>query len=109
MGKSEYSGAVVTSPDSEGLGAAVVAGVGSNLTQPSGSSYFSLHTFIWITCIRNDPGPDFFVEVCLNLKLYMRCLQRYMFWSAGMKGLLWQTLKLPVTTIVVCFVICLWF
>ena len=35
------SGAVVMSPDSEGLGAAVVAGVGSNLTQPSGISYFS--------------------------------------------------------------------
>ena len=33
------------SPDSEGLGAAVVAGVGSNLTQPSGISYFSLYTF----------------------------------------------------------------
>ena len=29
------SGAVVMSPDSEGLGAAAVAGVGSNLTQPS--------------------------------------------------------------------------
>ena len=29
------SGAVVMSPDPEGLGAAVVAGVGSNLTQPS--------------------------------------------------------------------------
>ena len=27
------------SPDSEGLGAAVVAGVGSNLTKPSGISY----------------------------------------------------------------------
>ena len=39
------SGAVVMSPDSEGLGAAVVAGVGSNLTQPSGISYFSLYTF----------------------------------------------------------------
>ena len=36
------SGAVVMSLDSEGLGAAVVAGVGSNLTQPSGISYFSL-------------------------------------------------------------------
>ena len=32
------SGAVVMS-DSEGLGAAVEAGVGSNLTQPSGISY----------------------------------------------------------------------
>ena len=31
------------SPDSEGLGAAVEAGVGANLTQPSGSSYFSLY------------------------------------------------------------------
>ena len=33
------------SPDSEGLGAAVVAGVGSSLTQSSGISYFSLYTF----------------------------------------------------------------
>ena len=39
------SGAVVMSPDSEGLGAAVVAGVGSSLTQPSGISYFFLNTF----------------------------------------------------------------
>ena len=33
------------SPDSEGLGASVVSGVGSDLTQPSGISYFSLYTF----------------------------------------------------------------
>ena len=39
------SGAVVMSPDSEWLGAAIVAGVGSNLTHPSGISYFSLYTF----------------------------------------------------------------
>ena len=39
------SGAVVMSPDSEGLGAAVVAGVGSYFTQPSGIAYFSLYTF----------------------------------------------------------------
>ena len=32
------------SPDSEGLGAAVVAGVGSNFTQPSGISY--IHFFL---------------------------------------------------------------
>ena len=38
-------GAVVMSPDSEGLGAAIEAGVGSNLTQPRGISYFSLYTF----------------------------------------------------------------
>ena len=38
-------GALVMSPDSEGLGAVTVAGVGSNLTQPSGISYFSLYTF----------------------------------------------------------------
>ena len=38
------SDAVILFPDSEGLGAAVVAGVGSNLTQPSGISYFSLYT-----------------------------------------------------------------
>ena len=37
------SGAVVMSPDSEGLGAAVVAGVGSSLTQSSGISHFSLY------------------------------------------------------------------
>ena len=55
------------SPDSEGLDAAVVADVGSNLTQPSGISYFTLYTFFWSTCISNDPGPEFFVEVCLNL------------------------------------------
>ena len=36
------SGAVVMSSDSGGLGAAVVSGVGSNLTQPSDISYFSL-------------------------------------------------------------------
>ena len=30
---------MVVSPDYEGLGAAVEAGVGSNLTQPSGISY----------------------------------------------------------------------
>ena len=39
------SGAVVMSPDSEGLGAADEAGLGSNLTQPSDISYFSLYTF----------------------------------------------------------------
>ena len=55
------SGAVVMSPDSKGLGAAIVAGVGSSLTQPSGISYFSLYTFFlkylhqywfwaWILC-----------------------------------------------------------
>ena len=36
------------SPDSEGLDAAVVAGVGSNLTQPSGISYSSLYIYIYI-------------------------------------------------------------
>ena len=61
------SGAVVMSPDSEGLGADAVAGVGSNLTQPSVISYFSLYTFFWSTCISIDPGPEIFVEVCLNL------------------------------------------
>ena len=40
------SGAVVMSLDSEGLGAAVVADVVSNLTQPSSISYFSKYTFI---------------------------------------------------------------
>ena len=39
------SGAVVMSPESEGLGAAVVAGVVSNFDQPSGISYFSLYIF----------------------------------------------------------------
>ena len=44
--------------------------MGSNLTQPSGIPYFSLYTFFSevYTCIGNDPGPEFFVEVCLNLK-----------------------------------------
>ena len=36
------SGAVVVSPDSEVLGAAVEAGVGSNLIQHSGISFSSL-------------------------------------------------------------------
>ena len=45
LGFYKRSGAVAMSPDSEGLGAAVVAGVGSNLTQPSGISYFYLYTF----------------------------------------------------------------
>ena len=36
-------------PDSGGLGAAVIAGVGSNLTQPSGISYFSPDIYLdWI-------------------------------------------------------------
>ena len=61
------SGAVVMCPDSEGLGAAVVSRVGSNLTQLSGISYFSLFTFFWSICISNDPGPEFFVEVCLDI------------------------------------------
>ena len=34
------SGAVIMSPDSEGLGIAVAAGMGSNLTQPSGIKFF---------------------------------------------------------------------
>ena len=38
----KHSGAVVMSLDSEGLVAAIVAGVGSNLTQSSCISYFSL-------------------------------------------------------------------
>ena len=40
------SGAVVMSPDSEGLGAAVVAGVAPSLTQSSGISYFPLYIYI---------------------------------------------------------------
>ena len=44
LGCTTTLGSVVMSPDSEGLGAAVT-GVGSNLTQPSGISYFSLYTF----------------------------------------------------------------
>ena len=39
------SGEVVMSPDSEGLGVAVVASVGSSLNQSSGISYFFLYTF----------------------------------------------------------------
>ena len=39
------SGAAVMSPESEGLGAAVVPGVGSNHSQPSGIFYFSLYIF----------------------------------------------------------------
>ena len=56
------------SRDTEGLSAAAVAGAGLNLTQPSGISYFFIYTFFpWSTCISNDPGPEIFVEVCLNL------------------------------------------
>ena len=44
------SGAVVMSPDSEGLGAAVVAGVSSRLTQ-SNVFHISLYTFISRHCI----------------------------------------------------------
>ena len=43
------SGSLVKSPDFEGLGAAVEAGVDSDLTQPSGISYFSLYMF----CVQN--------------------------------------------------------
>ena len=44
------------SPDSEGLGAAVVAGVGSSLTQSSGISYFSRHakTCLMGTYVNNE-------------------------------------------------------
>ena len=42
------SGVVGMSPDSDGLGAAPLAGVGSNLTQPSGISYFSQYMYIYI-------------------------------------------------------------
>ena len=56
-------------PDSEGLGAAVEAGVGSNLIQSSGISYFSVDTFFRSTCISYDPGSEFFVKIYLNLKL----------------------------------------
>ena len=54
------SGAVAMSPDSEGLGAAVVAGVGSTLTQPSGVSYFSpphthIYMYMWhLTAFKNQ-------------------------------------------------------
>ena len=37
--------------------------IGSSLTQPSGIPYFSLYTFLWSTCISNDPGPECFVQV----------------------------------------------
>ena len=46
---------------SEGLGAAVEAGVGSNPTQPSGISYFCIYMFFRSICISYDPGPDFFM------------------------------------------------
>ena len=39
------------SPDSEGLGAAILAGVGSNPTQPSCISYSSLYIYIYIYVI----------------------------------------------------------
>ena len=62
------------SRDCKGLGAAVEDGVGSNLTQPSGIPYFSIYSFS-ISCISNDPGPEFFVEVCLNLRYIQVCFQ----------------------------------
>ena len=59
------SGAVVMSPDSEGLGAAaVVAGVGSNLTQPSGISYFSLFTDLTEVC---SIFNDYFINVAKDI------------------------------------------
>ena len=58
------------SPNSEGLGAAAVAGVGSNLTQHCGISYFSLYTFseVLASVLISDRN-EFFVEVCLNLQI----------------------------------------
>ena len=50
------SGAVVMSPDSEGLGAPVEAGVDSNLPQASGISYFSLYTFSEVLASVMIPG-----------------------------------------------------
>ena len=66
------SGAVVMSPDSEGLGAAVVARVGSNLTQPSGISYFSFYLYIYnqnlLTCNSQSLTTSFihldFLKLC---------------------------------------------
>ena len=58
----KHSGAVVMSPDSEGLGAAVEAGEGWNLTQSSGISYFSQY-------IRNYMGQDQFLVVNLIFRL----------------------------------------
>ena len=58
------------SPDFEGQGAVVEAGVDSNLTQPSGISYFSPYTFFWSTCISDEPGPEIFTQVSLNLELW---------------------------------------
>ena len=39
------SGEVVMAPDPKGLGSAIAAGVGSNITQPVGISYFFQSTF----------------------------------------------------------------
>ena len=63
------SGAVVMSPVPEGLDAAVVAGVGSSLTVQWYFIFPPQYTFFWSTFISIDPGPEFFVEICLNLKL----------------------------------------
>ena len=64
------SGVVVMSPDSEGLGAAVVSDVDSNLTQHSCISYFSLYTFFSeVIASVMILGRNSLVEVCLNLKL----------------------------------------
>ena len=57
------SGAVVMSPDSEGLGAAVVAGVGSNVTQPSGMyvcMYVCMYVYRprWLSWMRRPTGDQ---------------------------------------------------
>ena len=45
--------------DSEGLGTAVVAGVGSNLTQPSGILYFSLYNiYVMYNVMRKRKSQD---------------------------------------------------
>ena len=61
------SDAVGMSSDSqaEGLGAAFVAGFEPHPVQ----WYFIFlptHIFFRSTCISIDPGPQFFIEVCLN-------------------------------------------
>ena len=50
------------SPDSEGLGAAVVAGVGSNLTKPRGISYvYNIAGYRKIRVFRSS-GLDWYVR-----------------------------------------------
>ena len=86
------SGAVVMSPDSEGLGAAVIAGVGRNLTQPSRISYLSLYIYISIyskilfTLFQSIPHLRIYTSVIFMGAFYSFCkppVRRLGQWTDG--------------------------